>query len=179
MHPCRIRTHRGGWIRPHWGETNLRLKMHLGLVVPHGNASGQAQVGKRHAMASPASPLLPRRRPFCLFCPHCFAIATWRSCRPLALLHVTLTISLSTQCRPTMRVGDAASASSTAAPAVRAWAEGEVLFFDDSFEHEVWFPATATPMAGGDEQESCVPETDENLPRIVIQVVLGHPSTAP
>ena len=23
----------GGWIRPHWGETNARLKLHLGLTV--------------------------------------------------------------------------------------------------------------------------------------------------
>jgi hypothetical protein len=23
----------GGWIRPHWGETNARLKLHLGLAV--------------------------------------------------------------------------------------------------------------------------------------------------
>ena len=26
----------GGWIRPHWGETNARLKLHLGLVVGGG-----------------------------------------------------------------------------------------------------------------------------------------------
>ena len=26
----------GGWIRPHWGETNARLKLHLGLVVDGG-----------------------------------------------------------------------------------------------------------------------------------------------
>ncbi len=26
----------GGWIRPHWGETNARLKLHLGLVIGGG-----------------------------------------------------------------------------------------------------------------------------------------------
>ena len=81
----------GGWIRPHWGETNARLKLHLGLVVGSGPEG-------------------------------CAALT----------------------------VGGEA----------RAWGEGEVLFFDDSYEHEAW--NNCSVGEGG-------------LPRIVLQVVVRHP----
>lgn len=41
----------GGWIRPHWGETNARLKLHLGLVI-NGGPTGCASLtidGESHA----------------------------------------------------------------------------------------------------------------------------------
>jgi hypothetical protein len=58
----------------------------------------------------------------------------------------------------TMRVGES---SASDGGGVKAWAEGEILFFDDSFEHEVWYPTECG---------------DGVLPRIVLQIVLGHPS---
>lgn len=76
------------WLKPHFGMTNAQLKLHLGLIVPGGNATA-------------------------------------------------------TRCAE-FRVGDA----------IRGWAEDEVIFFDDSFEHEVW--------------NRCLEE------RVVFQVVFRH-----
>lgn len=91
----------GGWIRPHWGETNARLKLHIGLVVG----------------------------------------------------------------------GQAGCAALTVGGESQAWSEGEVLFFDDSYEHAAFNNCTDTPAAvAGDEAR---------LPRIVLQVVIRHPRAGP
>jgi hypothetical protein len=104
----------GCWIRPHWGETNGRLKLHLGLVVPaHVTVDGtnDGEDGER--------------------------------------------------CRPSIRVGDGS---------FREWKEREVLFFDDSFEHEVLYNCSGV-LAMENKKRG-----EESLPRIVIQVVLSPPS---
>lgn len=94
----------GGWIRPHWGETNARLKLHLGLVVEGGP-------------------------------PGCAA----------------LTID-----------GES-----------RAWSEGGVLFFDDSYEHEALNNCSGTTTLG--EEGEGGGRAGSALPRIVLQVVIRHP----
>eukprot|EP00049_Salpingoeca_infusionum_P013212 m.246735 g.246735 ORF g.246735 m.246735 type:complete len:605 (+) comp15385_c0_seq1:59-1873(+) len=66
-----------GWIRPHFGQTNAQLKLHLGLTIPESDGE-----------------------------------------HPCARI----------------RVGTM----------LKTWYPGKVLFFDDSFDHEVWNDCTAT-----------------------------------
>jgi hypothetical protein len=128
---------RGGWIRPHWGETNSRLKMHLALVTPtHTVVAPPAHPheGKDHGAdaAAGAGGGDGRRR----------------------------------HCRAWMRVGGSAAAAPAAAAAAastrasardggsgghgmaerRVWERGKVLFFDDSYEHEVAYNCSGAEL---------------------------------
>jgi hypothetical protein len=111
---------REGHLRPHCGNTNGQLKMHLGLVVPArgvaAKAAGNTIAGEAGAVEAGA------------------VVPAWEGSAP----------SSASPCAR-MRVGNE----------TRAWRKGGVLFFDDSFEHEVWNDCDAT--------------------RVVFQLVLAHP----
>ena len=63
----------------------------------------------------------------------------------------------------------------------RAWGLGEVLVFDDSFEHEVWWRVAQHPSRGGEAKGGeapggSTPDTDaDTRPRVVLIVDVFHP----
>jgi hypothetical protein len=156
----RFRALRGGFsvvserahLHPHCGVTNAQLKMHLGLIVPTQPHGAHAGASSGHGGGSVGSEGLAVGSA---------AEHEERHQRGSALQPEPEAV------RPCarIRVGNE----------TRAWETGRVLFFDDSWEHEVWHDCGGShPDSGAGHGAS----QNTGLPpgaRAVFQLVFAHP----
>uniref|UniRef100_A0A7S0PI99 Aspartyl/asparaginy/proline hydroxylase domain-containing protein n=1 Tax=Cafeteria roenbergensis TaxID=33653 RepID=A0A7S0PI99_CAFRO len=151
-------------LRAHHGRSNGQLKMHLGIAVPSPTAAEQRALRRRAALAPPSQPSSPKcGRSSCVLAGDNKSSLCWTSpssCerQPIATADPWSTGLVSASHCAALRVtgpDDAFPEQRNVESRWKPWENGRVIFFDDSFLHEV--------------ANVC------SQPRAVVQVVLKHP----
>lgn len=170
--PPAIRVLRAGYselgprtsLRAHHGRTNRQLKMHLGIDAPSPTAAEQRALRRRAHAGSQVPPAgLNCSRSSCwqlntVGSNPCLPTSPSCAVQPVAATDPWVSGEVAETHCAALRVAGADDARSLPDAIVskwRPWENGKVLFFDDSFLHEV--------------ANVC------SRPRVIVQVVLRHP----